>query len=148
MGSLTFPRSGTVYVDANCVIYPVEKIPPYDSMLDPLWRAASARSLSILSSEMIVCETLVRPIRDRKPLLEEAFRSFLVKSREFRLVPIRLATLERAAGIRAETGLKTPDAIHAATAIEIGATVFLTNDPGFRRVKELEVAVLSEVAGP
>ena len=33
MGSLTLPPSGTVYVDANTVIYTVERIEPYNSLL-------------------------------------------------------------------------------------------------------------------
>lgn len=144
MGSLILPSSGSVYVDANTVIYAVEKVPPYADVLASLWEAAAAGSLAVLSSELIVCEALVRPLRERKPLLEAAFRGFLINSREFRLAPIVLGTLERAARIRAETGLKTPDAIHAATALEADVAMFVTNDPVFRRVAGLPVTVLSE----
>jgi len=54
--------------------------------------------------------------------------------------------LEIAADLRATTRLKTPDAIHAATALDAGCALFVTNDPAFRRVPRLNVAVLSEVA--
>ena len=40
MGALMLPASGSVYVDANVVIYAVEKIDPYHSLLEPLWLAA------------------------------------------------------------------------------------------------------------
>ncbi len=45
MGPLNLPASGAVYVDANCVIYSVEKIAPYADLLAPL-RAAVADSRS------------------------------------------------------------------------------------------------------
>jgi len=41
--------------------------------------------------------------------------------------------------------LKTPDAIHAATAIVSGCVQLLTNDPAFRRVPNLAVVVLSDM---
>jgi predicted nucleic acid-binding protein len=48
--------------------------------------------------------------------------------------------------LRANHNLKTPDAIHAATALAAGCVLFVTNDAGFRCVPGLPVAVLSEVA--
>jgi predicted nucleic acid-binding protein len=41
----------------------------------------------------------------------------------------------RAAQIRATHGLRTPDAIHAATALQSGASGIVTNDAGFRRLE-------------
>lgn len=37
MGRLSLPVSGLVYVDTNCVIYSVERIQPFGSLLEPLW---------------------------------------------------------------------------------------------------------------
>lgn len=37
MGTLILPQTGSVYIDANVVIYTVERIQPYASLLDPLW---------------------------------------------------------------------------------------------------------------
>ena len=34
MGSLVLPASGIVYLDANCFIYSVERIDPYQAILD------------------------------------------------------------------------------------------------------------------
>ena len=41
--------------------------------------------------------------------------------------------------------LKTPDAIHAATALLAGCALFVTNDRGFKRVPGLRLAVLDDV---
>jgi len=53
---------------------------------------------------------------------------------------------ERAADLRARYNLRTPDAIHIATAIVAGCDAFLTNDLALRRVTELRVLTLSTLA--
>ncbi|MGH7456023.1 MAG: type II toxin-antitoxin system VapC family toxin [bacterium] len=50
----------------------------------------------------------------------------------------------KAATIRADYKLKTPDAIQIAAAIVGGARLFLANDTIFRRVKEIEVVMLDD----
>lgn len=62
MGSLTLPTTGAVYVDANVVIYSVEKVEPYYTALQPLWAAAQAGSITLISSELLLIETLVKPL--------------------------------------------------------------------------------------
>src|SRR5260370_1433234 len=143
MGALTLPPGGAVYVDANAVIYAVEKIEPYRSLLEPLWLAAQAGHLRIITSELTWLETLTKPLREGSTPLEALFRAFLT-AREVRLIPATLSLWEDAARLRA-LGLKTPDALHAATALAAGCGLFVTNDSGFRRVPGLPVAVLSEV---
>jgi predicted nucleic acid-binding protein len=132
-----------VYADANAVIYAVEKIDPYCAMLEPLWREAEAGRLQIITSELTWLETLAKPIRDGDTGLEALFRAFLT-AREVRLVPATLPLWEHAAHLRA-LGLTTPDALHAATATAAGCALVVTNDPVFRRVPGLAVAVLHEL---
>ena len=141
MGSLILPPSGSVYLDANSVIYAVEKVEPYHSFLALLWPAAQSGQLSIVTSELTWLETLVKPLRDGNRALELLFRAFLT-AREVELIPATLALWEQAAQLRA-LGLKTPDAIHAATGLSAGCALFLTNDPAFLRVPGLPVTVLS-----
>jgi predicted nucleic acid-binding protein len=42
----------------------------------------------------------------------------------------------------------TPDAIHAATALEARCSMYLTNDDGFRRVPGISPTILSDLAVP
>ena len=144
MGILNLPDSGSVYVDANCVIYSVEKINPFASLLVPLWDAASTGRISILTSELTLLETLVKPLGDKNRLLEELFVSFLLNSREVRLISIHAEVLLQAARLRAAHSLKTPDAIHAATAMNSGCQLFVTNDERFKKVSALNVALLGD----
>lgn len=140
MGSLILPPSGSVYLDANPAIYAVEKIEPYASFLAPLWPAAQA-GLSLVTSELTWLETLVKPLRDGNIALETLFRAFLT-AQEMELIPVTLSIWEDAARLRA-LGLKTPDAVHAATGLAIGCAAFLTNDGAFSRVPGLPVIILS-----
>lgn len=146
MGSLTLPESGIVYVDANAVIYSVEKIEPYSSLLMPMWQEARAGTFSIVSSELLLVETLVKPLRMADAVLEVSFRALLLASREMRLAPITVPILDAAAHLRATTRLKTPDAIHAATALAVGCDLFVTNDRDLTRVPGLAVTVLADIA--
>lgn len=145
MGSLILPPSGYVYVDANTVIYSVEKIEPYWTVLQPLWLAAQQGQFLVISSELILLETLVKPLQESDIELAACFREFLSASLEVQLIPITLSILEQAASLRASTGLKAPDAIHAATASTKSEIVFVTNDKSFKRVRGLSVIVLQEM---
>lgn len=61
---------------------------------------------------------------------------------ELVLADVSAAVVERATGLRARYNLKTPDAIHYATAVEVGAAVFLTGDRVLSRCSEVPVEVL------
>lgn len=64
---------------------------------------------------------------------------------EIQAIPITQAGLKEASRLRASTNLRTPDVIHAATAMIETCSVFLTNDTGFRTVPHLPVVLLSEL---
>jgi predicted nucleic acid-binding protein len=132
-------------VDTNAVIYSVEKIDPYWTVLQPLWQAAQNGQFVVLSSELVLLETLVKPLKDADMVLEMSFRQLLLASKEVQLIPISLAILEKAAHLRATTGLKSPDAIHAATSLSSASEIFITNEKAFKRVSGLNAAVLHEV---
>ena len=144
MGPLTLPSGGSVYIDANAIIYSVERIEPYRELLAPMWQEAGAGRFTLVSSELIVLETLIKPLREGNARLELLFRSIFAAA-EMELIPATLAVWEDAARIRAATGLKTSDALHAATALSAGCTLFVTNDGDFRRVQGLPVVVLDDL---
>jgi len=59
-------------------------------------------------------------------------------------VPLTLNVADRAAKLRAEHRLKTPDAIQAASAISRGATGFICNDKIFERVVDFETLIIED----
>lgn len=148
MGSLSLPSSGSVYLDANSVIYSVEGVEPYRTLLEPLWLTSGPATFWLVSSELTLLEVLVSPLKAGDVRLEMNFRAILQKSSDVQLLPITSTILERAAQLRATSSLKTPDAIHAATALEHGCALFVTNDAIFRRVPGLPVTILGDLLTP
>jgi predicted nucleic acid-binding protein len=65
-----------------------------------------------------------------------------------RLLPITQHILRDAARLRATTKLRTPDALHAATARQAGCVLFVTNDVGFRGVASLPLVLLDDLLTP
>lgn len=143
MGQLNIPFSAVVYVDTAIVIYSVEFNPDYWQLLQSLWAKLQASEISIVSSGLTLMESLIVPLRNGNTILIDAYEQLL--SPQVSLVPISRTILKSAAQLRATTNLRTPDAIHAATALDVGCTLFLTNDNGFRHVSNLPVVILSEI---
>ena len=145
MGELVWPPDGIVYLDANCFIYSVERIDPYCAILDILWQSVSARQVKVVTSELTLLEVLVKPLKVKNTLLAAIYRAVLQTAPDVQMLPVTQPVFEEAAKLRASTNLKTPDAIHAATASVNGYTSFITNDQAFRRVSHLAVSVLHEM---
>jgi predicted nucleic acid-binding protein len=135
-----------VYVDTNAVIYLVERIEPYLSASAPLWDALHAGTQAVATSQLALLEVLVKPLREGNAVVANLFRNVLLGTAGLSCLPITRGILEAAAQVRAQYNLKTPDAIHAATALDARSALFVTNDAAFRRVPGLNVAVLAEVA--
>ena len=144
MGSIELPSYGAIYLDTSAIIYSVERNEPYLTLMAPVWRQAEAGQFILVCSELVLAETLVRPIREGDTDLEMALRAVFAAP-EFQLVSSTRKLWEDTARLRAETGLKTPDALHAATALSVGCALFITNDTDFRRVQGMSVVVLSDL---
>jgi hypothetical protein len=52
MGTIAWPTSGAVYLDANGFIYSVERIDPYRAILDSLWQAVSTGRITGVTGEL------------------------------------------------------------------------------------------------
>lgn len=144
MGPLILPLAGLVYIDASVLIYSVERVEPYRTLVEPMWLELQLGNLIIVSSPLLVLEALVKPIRDGNTEIESQYREIFA-SNAVRLLEASYEVFEDAASIRAETRLKTPDAIHSATAMRAECALFITNDTDFRRVEGLPVVVLDDL---
>lgn len=148
MGQLALPSAGLVYLDTDALIYSVEKIAPYAAFLQPLWDAAAQGDCQVVSSDLALLEVLVKPLQIGDSVLAQLYRDLLTASQETRLIPISRAVIEEATRLRASTGIKTPDAIHAASALGEGVALFVSNDPVYRRVPGLPVTILDDLLIP
>ena len=91
-------------------------------------------------SRLGVMECRVKPLRDGSHTLLASYDAFFV---QMHIVELSAAVVDRATTLRASYGLKTPDALQAASALSLGEdVVFVTADLGFGRlsgVKALKV---------
>lgn len=111
----------------------------------PLWRAAQAGTIAVISSDLTLLETLVRPLRLGDTLLQRDLQDVLLHA-ELTLHAVTREVLFEAARLRAlRPSLRTPDSIHVATALLEGCDLFLTNDRRVRPAPGLNVTVLDEL---
>ncbi|HET6576573.1 MAG TPA: PIN domain-containing protein [Fimbriiglobus sp.] len=144
MGPLSLPSSGPVYVDSQVLIYAIESNPTYYPLAEPVLAAAEAGEIVLVTSELTVLEVLVRPMKTGDNSLVDRYEGVFHQP-NVRLVPVSLDVLRAAASLRASIPkLRTPDAIHAATALHVSAGLFVTNDFVFRSVPGLSAAILDD----
>ena len=96
---------------------------------------------SLVTSRLSRLECRSKPLRAGDVATLAQFDVFFAGV-EIVLVEVSAAIVERATDLRAKYNLKTPDALHYATAVEAGASVFLTGDRALSRCSEVPVEVL------
>ena len=111
------------YVDTCLLIYWVE-----DS--SPLAQAAKAwvarqHDARLCVSPLVRLEVLVKPTRAGDAALVQVYEKVLIDQE---WLAIGDEVFAHALALRAHHGLKTPDALHLATALHHGCTEFWTND--------------------
>jgi predicted nucleic acid-binding protein len=86
------------------------------------------------------------PIKNNRHDLVQVYRQMFLPRTYLHVAPIDNDVLLFSAYVRAQSGLKLPDAIHAATALTRKCSALLTNDAGFSRVSGsgIELFLLSE----
>jgi len=137
-----------VYLDACCLIYLLEGVPEWRSVVDARLRALLATpNVGLMTSRLSLLECRTKPIRDGN-LTVLAQYDALLSAHRMTLLEVTPGVIERATDLRARYHFKTPDALHAATALEARVSLFLTGDAGFRRCTELPVDVLTPASTP
>lgn len=146
MGELNSQLGRRVYLDTNIIIYAVEGYETHAARIKFVLREMTDGEITAVTSDLTLAEVLVKPKRDTNRKLEEAYLQFLVSTESFRNSAVSREILEAAAGIRATSALKLPDAIHFASAINQHCDSFLTNDDRFEGMTGIKVVPLSQLA--
>jgi predicted nucleic acid-binding protein len=132
-------RGKRVYFDANVFIYLMEGFASLAHDLNEIRDSIESGESSICTSELTLCEVLVPAFRANNTSLLALYRQFIEDSGAFELVPTTRETYVRASLFRAQLNLKTPDAIHMASAMQSRCTAFLTNDKLLKAPKDIEM---------
>jgi predicted nucleic acid-binding protein len=120
--------SGPVGVDTALFIYFIEEDQRYISMISPLFAAAHAGRLEIVTSTLTLLEVLVVPYRAGNTELADRYEAVLTRSPGIRLIDLSRDHLRLAAQLRARIGIHTPDALQLAASLVANCSTFVTND--------------------
>lgn len=82
--------------------------------------------------DLVLAELMVKPLRDGCPEIAEEYARDLPSFPNLKFCAVTQAVVIAAARLRGKISLGLIDALHLATAVEAGCTVFLTNDAAIR----------------
>lgn len=134
-----------LYLDTAVFIYFVERNPRYFDFCDEIFRRVEEGRIEAMTSTLTMTEILVQPYKMKKDELVLKFYSLFSTYPHLKWIDLTLGISDLAAKVRAERHMKTPDAIHGASALFSGATGLVCNDRIFRRVEGMECLMLDEV---
>jgi len=133
-----------VYVDTSVFIYFVEKKARYHEICESIFKDIESGAIQASTSTLTLLEVLVTSYKLKRDDLVLSFYSLFSTYPNISWVNLTLGISDLAAKLRAEHGLKTPEAIQAASAISCGAKGFICNDGVFEKVKDLDCLIMDD----
>ena len=134
----------SVYIDTSVFIYFVEKNARYHKICEAIFENIETGASKASTSTLSLLEVLVKPYKLKRDDLILSFYSLFSTYPNISWIDLTLGISDLAAKLRAEHGLKTPDAIQAASAISHGAKGFICNDRIFKKIKEIDCLIIDD----
>lgn len=132
----------TVDLDSMCFIYLLNRVSEFNSLCIKLFEILAKKQL--VTSVITLVEILSKEevVKDKR--LYQIHRASLYERKNLKIIQADNVLAEKAAHLRVEYDLALPDAIQLASANLEKATLFVTNDERFRRVKKPEILILAD----
>jgi predicted nucleic acid-binding protein len=143
VGSLNLSSYSTLYLDTSVYIYFFEDNAEFGDAAERILTTAIEQSLPVFASALLFTELLTLPFKIHHLDLMNLYLHLPFTIPSLHTIPLSTKIAMRAAQLRAQYNLRTPDAIHLATAIDQQADCFICADKKLRRVKEIKVLCLS-----
>ena len=131
----------TVLLDTMALISFLEGHERFGPVSEDILRRIERGGLKGVVSILVFAELLVPLYREGKDKTAAGLISRLSSFANLAVHDFDAGTAAMAARLRAEYGLRTPDAIHAASALLTGADGILTNDRQLRRLDDERLTV-------
>jgi predicted nucleic acid-binding protein len=125
---MTIAEPPRVYVDANILIFSIEKNPEWEPLVRPLMAAMDATTLTVVSSELTYAEVMVKPLAEGWQVAIDRYEDVFGPGSPLTIIPVGRQILHAAATLRGQHHLKLADAIHLASAISARCRVLVTHD--------------------
>ena len=133
-------------LDTTPLIYFIEKNATYHPLVRPFFVALANGQFTVVTSTITLIETLVHPIRNNHHEIARRYREILLNTSHLTTFDVSPDIAQKAAEIRAQYQIRTPDAIQLAAALQGSATFFLTNDHDLKKFAEITVVVVDDLA--
>lgn len=130
------PDGVLLLVDSAPIIYVLEGHPRFAARFSPLFQRHAAGGLRLAVTTVTLAEVLTGPLRAGEEALARRFRAVL---ESWQVVELTADIAESAARLRAQYGLKLPDAVQLASALAINAAALVTHDRDFSKVRGLPI---------
>lgn len=117
-----------IMLDTNAIIYFLDGTPDLIDLMLALFELVEQDRLKVTLSVINEAELLVKPYRENNTAAIEAVNFFLEEFPNIKISPLNREISRQAAKIRAESGLRLPDAMILATAINNHCDLLLGND--------------------
>lgn len=133
-------------LDTSVFIYHIETNPRYLPLTRSILNAVQSGNCKGITSTVTVMELTVRPWRMNRGDVAREYEVLLLNFPNLYVRDVSREVARQAAQLRAGYNLRPADALQVATALVGGATMWVTNDKGLKRISSvLEVMVLDEI---
>ncbi len=138
-------RHNKLGLDTSIFIFQVEENQKYLDLTNQIFVWLEGTKARAVTSTITMLEVLAQPYRLSDIDRVNKFYALLSTYPHLEWIEPTLEVADLAARLRAQYNLRTPDALQIATALSWQATGFISNDPVFQRVAEMETLILDEM---
>ncbi len=129
------PSGNRIALDTTPFVYFLERHPDYFRPAKSLFDRIEQGKLEACASTLVLTELLVPAFRTKDSSQAQSVFRLLSHFPHLSFVDITPSIAVQASRLRGESSLRTPDALHLATALDQEVDWFVTNDKGFTKLK-------------
>jgi len=130
-------------LDSMLFIYHFEKYKHFWQRTQTIFENLEKGQFQGVTSMITLIEILTKPKKEKDYFLMKVYKELLTTFPYLEIAKVNFEIADLASSLRAKYSLTTPDAILIASALDAKAGGFITSDARLKKVKEIDVLVLT-----